>query len=198
MTAADLQGMIAAAVTTAQAGNRELAQAVTKGIADAREPIPENKFSPEISALNPLGDRAHPRPDLKCDFFWGTMDANTKQVNPTYPLLKEDLSAAEIVALNTLEPMNAVVKLYDGSPIKVSIIPRLDQATDALQRLVVVVPQHVIGKGSAIKNMLPNVVDLVRQVTGVDYAALPLADLAFLMAEHRAKRYIGALDLVAA
>lgn len=198
MTAADLQNMVTAAVSAAAAGNAQLADAVTKGIADAREPIPENKFSPGISVFNPLGDQAHPRPDLKCEFFYGTMDAKTKIVSRTYPLLVEDLTVMETIALNTLEPQNAVIKLHDGSSIKVSLVPELDPATDELTRMVIVVPQTVIGKGSALKNMLPGPCNIVAQLTGIDYEKLSREDLAWFMAEHRAKRYVSVRESVAA
>jgi len=198
MTAVDLQAMVAAAVTAAQAGNTALAQAVTKGIADAREPIPENKFAPDVSDFNPLGERAHPRPALKCEMFYGSIDPKTKAVSRTYPLLQEDLTAAEIVALNTLEPQNTHITLHDGATIKFAIVPEHDPATDELRRLILCVPQSVIGKGSALKNMLPGLVRIVAQVTGHDYSALSRDDLAWFMAEHRAKRYVRVREVVAA
>ena len=52
MTAADLQAMITAAVTAAASGNAALADAVTQGIANSREPIPENKIDPGIITQN--------------------------------------------------------------------------------------------------------------------------------------------------
>jgi len=194
MTLSDLQAVMA----TVASGNAALADAVTKGIADAREPIPENKIGPGISVFNPLGDQAHPRPDLKSEFFYGTMDAKTKIVSRTYPLLVEDLTVMEVIALNTLEPQNAVIKLHDGSPIKVSLVPELDPATDELTRMVIVVPQTVIGKGSALKNMLPGPCNIVAQLTGIDYEKLSREDLAWFMAEHRAKRYVSVRESVAA
>ena len=179
-------------------GNAALADAVTQGIANSREPIPENKVSPGISAYNPLGDQAHPRPDLKCKVYLGTQDPRTKQIHDTYPMDQDDLTVQEIIALNTLEPVHAVVERMDGVKMKVSVVPEYDAVTDMLTKLTVVVPGEVIAKRSQVKNMLPGIPALVAQITGHDYAKLSMDDLAWFMAEHRAKRYVSVRDPVAA
>lgn len=50
---------------------------------------PENQTHPDISYLNPLGERDHPRPPLKRPTFWAGQ-----------PLYREDLSREEIDLLN--------------------------------------------------------------------------------------------------
>lgn len=198
MTAKDLQAMITAAVTAAASGNAALADAVTQGIANSREPIPENKIDPGISVFNPLGDQKHPRPVLKCPVYLGTQDAKTKQVHDTYPMEDGDLTVQEVIALNILEPVHAVVERLDGVKMKVSIVPEYDAVTDALTKLTIVVPGDVIAKGSQVKNMLPGIPSLVKQITGYDYSKLAGEELAWFMAEHRAKRYVSVRDTVAA
>lgn len=84
----------------------------------------ENNFPPAISALNPLGDRDHPRPDLKCDIIW-----------VGYKMPKEALSRTEIELLNALEPGEYRVTKADGKRIpftvqgKVGFDGRLERLT---------------------------------------------------------------------
>lgn len=201
LTVADLQALVATAVSAAQQGNQALADVVTQGIAQARKPIPEgtDASNPRVSVYNPLGDRDHPRPLLKCEFFMGTQDHKTKQVSRTYPFLDNDLSVYEVIALNTVQPGEGKIALYDGTVINVSVRPEYNEATDALRRLVFVLPSHVTEKKSAIKNMLPNICSLVAQYSGhQDYSKLSKDDLAWFMAEHRALRYVAVREAVAA
>lgn len=201
LTLADLQALVQTAVSAGQQGNADLAAIVTQGIAQARKPIPEgtDASNPRISTFNPLGDRDHPRPRLKCEVYFGTEDAKSHQISRTYPFNNEDLTVHEILALNTLQPGHYKAKLHDGTDIKVSVVPEVDGATDALRRLVIVVPGIVTGKGSALKNMLPGPCNLVSQIMGgPDFSKVSHDDLAYFMAEHRAGRYVSSRDTVAA
>lgn len=198
MTAADIQAIVTSAVQAASQGNAALADAVTQGIANAREPIPENKFAPEISVYNPLGDHLHPRPGLRCKVTLATQDAKTKIVKETYPFEANDLTAYEQIALNTLVPWSGRVHLLDGAEIKLSIVPSYNPIDDSIEKLALVIPAHVTEKKSAIKNMLPPICNLVEQITGHNYAKLSLDDLKWFMAEHRSRNYVAARDTVAA
>lgn len=201
LTLEQIQALMASATAGSAANNAALAEAVTQGIAQARKPIPEgtDHSNPRVSDANPLGDRDHPRPALKCEVYLGTQDAKTKQVSRTYPYNADDLTVHEILALNTLEGGHFSIKLHDGSPIKVSVVPEMDEATGTLFRLVIAVPGTVTGKGSALKNMLPGPCNLVSQITGgLDFSRLSNDDLAWFMAEHRAKRYVSERVSVAA
>lgn len=176
-----------------------LAEAITKGMESVREPRPENKFSPEISWLNPLGEKDHPRPGLKCDFYLGTQDGKSGQVFRTYPFEAGDLSAYEQIALNTLQPASAVIKRLDEAPMPVQVVAATrDKVTDEITRMVIVVPTDLIAKGSQIKNMIPSLTSIVAQITGRDFSKLSNDDLAWFMKEHRAKRYVSERDSVAA
>lgn len=194
MSLNDLQALM----STVTSGNADLANAVTKGIADAREPIPENKISPGISSANPLGDKKHPRPGLKCKMTFGTQDAKTQVVTPSYPLDADDLTVYEQIALNTLAPIHTTIQLLDGATIKLSVVPELDRVTDEITKLTLVIPGYVTEKKSAIKNMLPSPLNIVTQLTGRDYSKLSHDDLAWFMAEHRAKRFVSERETVAA
>lgn len=178
--------------------NADLVAAFSQAVTNAREPIPENKFSPGISALNPLGEREHPRPGLKCDVTLGTQDPQTKQLRDTYPYEADDLTVYEQIALNTLQPWTGVIERLDGAKMKVAVVPAYNAIDDSIEKLVIVIPADVTGKGSTIKNMLPGICNIVEQITGHNYAKLSNDDLAWFMAEHRKKNYVAVREAVAA
>lgn len=200
MTVADIQGIVKAAVEAAQSGNQQIASIVTQGIAQARKPIPEQTDADyhRISAFNPLGDRDHPRPGLKCEVYIGTREPKSNTVQRSYGFLADDLTVYEQIALNTLEPMKQTIKLLDDSPLAIEIVGTRDEITGALTRMVIMVPLQVIQKGSQSKNLMPGICNLVAQLTGKDYTKLSHEDLAYLMAEHRKGNYISEREPVAA
>lgn len=168
--------------------------------ARVRNPIPEGTDAsyPRISALNPLGERDHPRPGLKCDFYLGTREPKSQTVQRTYQFVAEDLTAYEQIALNTLTPTSGAMELLDGAPVKVELVATKDDITDEITRMVLIVPPKIIQKGSEHKNMLPSVCKIVEQLTGKNYAKLSKDDLAWFMAEHRKKNYVAGRESVAA
>lgn len=70
----------------------------------------ENNFPPDISFLNPLGERDNPRPDLKCRIIWAG-----------YEETKEALTREEIELLNRVEPGNYWVTKSDGSKVELKV-----------------------------------------------------------------------------
>jgi hypothetical protein len=205
ITAEQIQGMVASAVTAAitasQSGNSEMARMVTDGLAQSRKPIPEKPDADyhRISARNPLGERDHPLPGLKCKFFLGTRMPKTDAVQRTYPFEADDLNAYEQVALNTLSPASATIHLLDEKAVKVEVVAASrDDITGEITRMVLVVPPYVIEKKSQTKNMLPSICKMVAQITGHDYSKLSNNDLAWFMAQHRAKNYVAVREAVAA
>lgn len=200
VTVADIQAIVRAAVEASASGNQAIADSVTAGIAQARKAIPEgtDQSYHQISVLNPLGEKDHPRPGLRCEFFLGTKDAKTGVVTRNYPWVADDLTANEQIALNTLEPMAKTIDLLDGTHVKVELLPTRDALTNEITRMVLVIPQFVIEKKSQHKNMLPNLCHIVEQLTGHNYAKLSKDDLAWFMAEHRKKNYVAVREAVAA
>lgn len=168
--------------------------------ARVRNPIPEgtDQSNSRISVYNPLGDKDHPRPALKCQFFLGTTEGKSGQVQRSYPFLDDDLTVREVCALNILTPTTTTIELYDGTKVPLSVVADAHPVTGNLQRMVLVIPATVTGKGSALKNMLPSPTKIVAQVTGIDFDRLSLDDLAWVMAEHRAQRYVTGRQTVAA
>ncbi len=196
LTFEQLQQLLAANRSDGANGSA-IADAITQGIQQSKGRH-QNEFSPAISVLNPLGDRDHPRPGLKCKMTLATQDPRTKVVRETYPFEDDDLTAQEQIALNTLQPWSGVVRLLDESEIKVSLIPTYNQIDDSLEKLAIAVPAKVTEKGSQIKNSLPSIVNLVEQITGINFAKLSKDDLAYFMAEHRKKNYVAVRERVAA
>ena len=99
-------------------GDGQQLAALSKGVealisAEAARPR-ENPQFPGKSALNPLGDHAHPRPELKCRMFW-----------VGYKLSKEGLTHEEIELLNRVQPGEYRVTKSHGRSIPFTVAARL-------------------------------------------------------------------------
>lgn len=93
---AQVQALIAAKSTPDDDRLEKILLRVAQMSADAHERAanPSNKTHPGISVFSyPEGDRARPRPELKCEMFW-----------VGYPLSLDDTTAAELELLNQAEP----------------------------------------------------------------------------------------------
>jgi hypothetical protein len=75
----------------------------------------ENPNSPEISFMNPLGERDHPRPELKCKMFW-----------VGFRLTKDGLTREEIDLLNTIKAGIYRVTKADGKQIPFTVAATQD------------------------------------------------------------------------
>lgn len=75
----------------------------------------ENQFHPDVSFLNPLGEKDHPRPELKVRMTW-----------VGHKLTKEGLSREEIDLLNRIKPGSYRVTKADGSRIKFDCVAAED------------------------------------------------------------------------
>jgi hypothetical protein len=89
------------------------AEAQIHALAMRKQLRPDNEVHPDISVYNPLGERDHPRPPLKCPMFLGP-----------YPLEEQTLLSKEITYLNQLEPGNYEVTKSDGTTVPFTVIPR--------------------------------------------------------------------------
>lgn len=197
LSMSDLQALVGtavqAALQTSAANQSGVAAAITQGLKEAREPLPENKTSDGVSQLNPYGDLAHPRPGLRCEMWRAVIDAQN-QIVPWYEILADDLSAREQCALNVLQPADTRIAMLgsDVPDMRVTITARRNEATGAIERLLIGVPLKHVMQGSDTKNFVPDIVSTVRQVTGHDFRSESLSDdeLQWVMAEHCAKRYV--------
>jgi hypothetical protein len=171
----------------------DLASAITQGMAAMREPIPEQKQHHGISEQNPFGELKHPSPSLKCDFWWGVIDDKTKNPKRSgYEIDPSVLTVWERMALNLLQPGTFTIKRLDKVEMPLAVGAEYSDA-GVLRHMVIAFPQNVVGKGSdkGVRNMVPDLTEIVRQITGCDVRRESLSDAETLrlMAEHRAKRY---------
>ena len=90
---------------------------------------PQNDTCPQISPYNPLGDRDHPKPPLKCAFFLGP-----------YPLEPETLTVREVELMNQLEPGQYDVTKADGVTVVFLVIPSYRTDGRTLERLTIGFP----------------------------------------------------------
>lgn len=112
---------MAAAMVAAQAdGAKANAQALQQMAGPRDNPM----GSPLVSTLNPMGDRDHPRPDLKCAMTWCG-----------YDIEREMHSVEELTLLNSIEPGHYRVMKTDGSYGILSVFPSIDSTSNTLRRL---------------------------------------------------------------
>jgi hypothetical protein len=199
LTTEQFQQLLAAA-TSGGAGGPGLAEAITQGMKEAKEPIPENKTTERVSELNPLGDQKFPRAGLlKCKVFWGAIDDTPERaVHGAYEIADEDASIWELLALNMLEPCEKVIKRLDRAAMPVKVVARYNASTNALERLTIGFPMAVVGKGAdkGLKNMIPDLAEVSYQLTGHDFRqdSLPYPACADYLREamrlHRAKQFV--------
>lgn len=101
---------------------------VTQMSAEAHERAanPSNKTHPGISVFSyPEGDRARPRPELKCPMFW-----------LEYPLERDTTSAEEIELLNLAEPGVYTFRRTDGRTLEKLTIEGERDAGGTITRLL--------------------------------------------------------------
>ncbi len=169
-----------------------VADAITQGIKQVRTPRPENDQAPMVSTLNPLGDRDNPRPGFKCEMWAGVIGDKDGRVIPFAKYEPHECSVYEQIALNVLSPGEKMIEMKDGSDMLVKIVGVHNQATQALEKLVIGVPQKHVMRKSDTKNAVPGIVSIAKQVTGHDFSpkALDLGTLKSLMDEHRKGNYV--------
>lgn len=125
-----------------------------EGLADAmkaaREKIPENIKAPLISDANPLGERDHPRPLLKCAmYFGGALIGNTK--------INAGLTLDEIDSLNQVTPGHYRITKTDGSRQVIEVAGRVNS------NLETELLRFVLPEGDQTKNNYPGQAELARQ-----------------------------------
>ena len=125
----------------------------------------ENVQPPMVSAYNPLGERDHPRQELRCEMIW-----------TGYKMEKDGLSREEIELLNRVEPGVYRVTKADGSRIPFTITPRYNERQE-VDRLMFHYPckstadrSNHLGMVTYLREILgelPNVLDLQAQIAAL-------------------------------
>ena len=112
---------------------------------------PENEQAPGISAFNPLGERDHPRPKLKCKMFW-----------VGYPLEIEALTREEATLLNRVEQVGQFTfTRADGSPDTIEVRGTRD-ANGTWQQI-----EFLFACQGDKKNNLPPMTAMLRDILGL-------------------------------
>lgn len=104
------------------------------------------------SAYNPLGERDHPRPKLKCHMYFGSAPLGSPKEVTT-------LTREEIDALNQLTPGHYRITKMDKSKMVVEIKGQLN-SNRQLDRLWILLPA-----GDDQQNLYPGLADFARQCT---------------------------------
>lgn len=116
-----LQGMMATMQVLVQqqiAGNTANADALRKS------QDPSNMFAPDFSVFNPRGEKAHPRPKLKCRMFI------------PWEAEWESLTREEIELLNLLEPGEFFLKRNDESRVIMTVKADINPNSGKYDRLL--------------------------------------------------------------
>lgn len=102
------------------------------------------------SAYNPLGDRDHPRPKLKCHMYFGSAPIGSPKEVTT-------LTHAEIAALNAMTPGHYRIKKMDGSFMVVEVKGQMN-SNRQLDRMWILLPA-----GDDQQNLYPPLADFAAQ-----------------------------------
>jgi hypothetical protein len=94
-----------------------------------RQLRPENETHPDKSVYNPLGERDHPKPPLKCAMYHGP-----------YVYEPQTLTRMEVELLNQLEPGSYDVTKGDGTVVPFTVVPSFKLDGRTVERLTVNFP----------------------------------------------------------
>lgn len=130
----------------------ELAQIAASAAAEgaAKAKMPENKQAPMVSAFNPLGERDHPRPALRCWMYFGSAPIGSPRENHT-------LTVEEIIALNAVMPGHYRITKMDGSQAVIEVRGQMNSNRE-LERLWILLPE-----GDEQRNLYPRLADFAAQ-----------------------------------
>ena len=127
---------------------------ITKAVQKQR---PENVAGPEISALNPLGERDHPRPELPCPKVW----------LGGFPIDREQSTREELELINRLQPGEYTVTRVDDETERVPVA----FLKDDMGRLAQI--RIGINKGREHRHLWPKLAVILKEI--VSQQASPAA-----------------------
>lgn len=107
---------------------------------------------PGVSAFNPLGEKAHPRPELAGDIYWSG-----------YLIKGDECTREEIDLLNQLRPGSWLVKSRGGNDLPV-VVRDLDPGSRDSRRLLVAFPSSDADQRSDVPSMVDMLTQMLRPV----------------------------------
>jgi hypothetical protein len=110
---------------------------------------------PGISCFNPLGEKAHPRPDLLGDIYWAG-----------YLLRGDELTREEIELTNQLTPGDWEIRSRSGTTLPFKVRD-LDPGSRTSRRLLVLFPCATADQ----RHDVPTMVQMLSEVVGVPVPA---------------------------
>ena len=145
----------------ASGGNHSLEQiaaAVAKATRDGMEAGADRVKPKELkisdterkSAFNPDGEKANPRPKLKCHMYFGSAPLGSPKEVTT-------LKHSEIAALNAMTPGHYRIEKLDGSKMVVEVRGQLNSNRE-LDRMWIILPE-----GDEQKNLYPSLTSFATQ-----------------------------------
>lgn len=131
-----------------------VAEATRKGMeagADRIKPKELNQNETERrSAFNPDGEKANPRPKLKCHMYFGAAPIGSPKETTT-------LTHAEIAALNAMTPGHYRIEKMDGTRMVIEVRGQLN-SNRQLDRMWIILPE-----GDDQKNLYPPLASFASQ-----------------------------------
>lgn len=100
--------------------------------------------NPRKSAFNPEGERANPRPGLKCHMYIGQYDDDGK-IDAAYPILEDSCTFEEQLLANQLDQGEATIERNDNKKGTAIIQARRDGA-GRLNRIIIALPYGWLSK----------------------------------------------------
>lgn len=160
----EMQAIVAA---MAQSMAQAMVSAQTEGakaISQMNGPRDNPMGAPLMSALNPQGERDHPRPEFHCATLFCGMEQE-----------REACTVDEITLLNLIEPGRYRVQKSDGSLAVMTVYPEIDSASERMTKKHIVLPGIKDQTGLGRQNW-PGMLELLAQAMGLDVPRRALPD----------------------
>ena len=143
-----VQSMAKAQMLDAEAISTIAAKAATTASETLKDQWWNEAKYPNISAFNPAGEKAHPRPELKGDVYWAG-----------YLLRGDELTKEEIDLLNQVQPGSYRMRDRGGND-QPFIVRDLDPTVRGSRRLLILFPCTDTDQ----RHNLPTMVEMLTQV----------------------------------
>lgn len=122
--------------------------------------VKSNKLGPHVSPFNPRGEKDHPMPELKCE-FWAPHKMTSAEIG--------GLTREEVELINLLEPCEAFIWMVDQERQPVLVVGERNVVTGKPERLSLMGPVDGKGQPTSLftkerKNRFPGMATYLRQI----------------------------------